>query len=109
MTKRQRESGLRKLARGFMQPEIIHTPYWEVSANRGETHIVPANVCDDPAHLQTYVEGRIARDEDGQVIADRKVGYLARLSAPGYLDCTEWSAFATQVDAEVYLIETYTD
>lgn len=36
-------------------------------------------------------------------------GYGARLSAPGYLDCTEWTVFQTQAEAEQYLEETYPD
>ncbi len=32
-------------------------------------------------------------------------GYGARLSAPGYLDCTEWSVFDTREEAEKYLDE----
>ena len=31
----------------------------------------------------------------------------ARLSAPGYLDCTEWSVFDTEQEAEEYLDENY--
>jgi hypothetical protein len=34
-------------------------------------------------------------------------GYGARLSAPGYLDCTEWTVFDTKEDAEKYLEEYY--
>ena len=34
----------------------------------------------------------------------------ARLSASGYLDCTDWSGpFDTPRDAATYLIETYAD
>jgi hypothetical protein len=34
-------------------------------------------------------------------------GYGARLSAPGYLDCTEWSVFETEEEAREYLEEMY--
>lgn len=36
-------------------------------------------------------------------------GYGARLSAPGYMDCTEWTVFKTQEQAQNYLNETYDD
>jgi hypothetical protein len=36
-------------------------------------------------------------------------GYGARLSAPGYLDCTEWTVFDTREEAEAYLDENYPD
>jgi hypothetical protein len=34
-------------------------------------------------------------------------GYGARMSAPGYLDCTEWVVFDTEAKAEAYLEENY--
>lgn len=34
-------------------------------------------------------------------------GYGARLSAPGYLDCTEWAVFDTEREAQEYLNENY--
>ncbi len=36
-------------------------------------------------------------------------GYGARLSAPGYLDCTEWTVFDTEDEAREYLEEMYPD
>jgi hypothetical protein len=36
-------------------------------------------------------------------------GYGARLSAPGYLDCTEWVVFDTREDAAKYLDEMSED
>lgn len=38
-----------------------------------------------------------------------RIGYGARLSAPGYLDCTEWTVFDTQEEAQKYLDDTYED
>ena len=35
------------------------------------------------------------------------VGYGARLSAPGYMDCTDWTVFDTEQGAIDYLAETY--
>jgi len=37
------------------------------------------------------------------------MGYGARLSAPGYLDCTEWTVFDSIAEAEAYLEEMYGD
>lgn len=34
-------------------------------------------------------------------------GFGARLSAPGYMDCTEWCAFDTEEEARAYLEETF--
>ena len=47
-----------------------------------------------------YVEGKPQSWENIK-------GYGARLSAPGYLDCTEWTVFDTKEEAEKYLDEMY--
>ena len=36
-------------------------------------------------------------------------GYGARLSAPGYLDCTEWGVYDTKAEAKAALDEMYGD
>lgn len=103
---------LERLSRQFMEPDIDGpVEYWEVSADHGSTYIVPCSVGGDATtdNLQEYVEARIDTDADGHPIAERKIGYLARLSAPGYLDSTEWSAFETRAEAEEYIAETYDD
>lgn len=58
---------------------------------------VQASDCSD---IQQYCEGKVQSWEN-------IVGYGARLSARGYLDCTEWCVFDTVEDAEDYLEEMY--
>ena len=36
-------------------------------------------------------------------------GYGARMSAPGYMDCKEWSVFSDVLAAQEYLTEMYGD
>lgn len=36
-------------------------------------------------------------------------GYGARMSAPGYLDCTDWSVFGSPHEAVMHLINEYGD
>jgi len=55
---------------------------------------------DSITQLQDYTEGEPQEWENVQ-------GYGARLSAPGYLDCTEWTVFDSEQDAEDYLEEMY--
>jgi len=50
--------------------------------------------------IRPYVEGTIQSWENIK-------GYGARLSAPGYLDCTEWAVFDTEEEAEKYLTDMY--
>jgi hypothetical protein len=52
------------------------------------------------AHFGEYYEGTV------QSVSVRE-GYGARLSAPGYLDCTEWCVFDTPEEAQEYLTEMY--
>jgi hypothetical protein len=52
--------------------------------------------------LSQYCEGTI---QEWETIR----GYGARLSAPGYLDCTEWTVFDTAEEAQAYLDDTYED
>jgi hypothetical protein len=45
---------------------------------------------------------------EGDVIGVQlRTGYGARLSAPGYMDRTDWSVFDTEEEAQTYLEETY--
>jgi hypothetical protein len=96
------QTALRILERGFMHPVIEQGNYYEVDTSFG-MEIVPVDVAGDGATLESvrdYCEGE-------PLEITRKSGYLARLSAPGYMDCTEWSAFDTADEAASYLVETY--
>ena len=79
----------------FMQPEIVYGEWCEIETDHG-AFLVPAE----------DAEGACANAPNG-AIAERKQGYGARLSAPGYLDCTEWTVFATEDEARTYLTDTY--
>ena len=50
--------------------------------------------------IQPYVEGNPQSWENIK-------GYGARLSVPGYLDCTEWTVFDTKQEATEFLDEFY--
>jgi hypothetical protein len=52
--------------------------------------------------IRPYVEGTIQSWENVK-------GFGARLSAPGYLDCTDWAVFDTEGEAKAYLDENYPD
>lgn len=106
-----------------MQPVIEHGDYFEVETSNG-TEYVPADVVGSlgfkvihaaggfydaeyalwsqiVAALSPYVEGfSIERVEPRR-------GWLARMSAPGYMDCTAWTAHETEEDARAYLIDNY--
>jgi hypothetical protein len=92
----------------FMQNDIRNTGYFAVETTHG-TEIV----CGDDIGrtmsvaaeaLANYVTGKIL---DPDEVVEYKTGWLARLSAPGYLDCTDWTAHATEAEALEYLEEAY--
>jgi len=101
-------------AQSFMKPIIEETDYWEVEADQGGS-IIPADVVGIPARIGFAALGEdelepFAQFAEGEVFsATLKHGWIARLSAPGYMDSTDWSAFATFDEAAQYLIDTYGD
>lgn len=94
----------------FMQPKIYRADYFKVNTSCG-TEIVPCDVIGLTMNvhvdaLLNYLEGT---PDDPEELCEVSTGYLARLSAPGYLDCTDWSAHATEDEAREYLREMYGD
>ena len=107
---------------GFMQKQVTHKQSWIQVETTCGTEFIDAvslglNLRDSQTEthpltdkereqaisaLSDYCEGTIQEWETIQ-------GYGARLSAPGYLDCTEWSVFYTPEEAEQYLDEMYGD
>lgn len=58
----------------------------------------------------TFTASDVADYIDGEFISAELVdGYGARLSMPGYLDCTEWTVFDTEEAADQFLCDTYLD
>jgi hypothetical protein len=102
----------------FMQRQITHKQAWiEVETTHGTEIIdgVGLNIRDSQtethplsdkeresiiSQLSDYCEGTI---QEWKTIR----GHGARLSAPGYMDCTEWTVFDNPEEAEAYLDENY--
>ena len=80
----------------FMEPQITNeTSWWLIESNYGDSTFPD----DDRLDSQQM--------PDGKWYADKITGYGARLSASGYLDCTDWCVFDTEQEAIDYLAETY--
>ncbi len=110
---------------GFMQKQITTKRKWyEIETNCG-TFFVDVEDVDGGKFAASLAQGidldalNAAQREE---LAERflqyteanepeqisvREGYGARLSAPGYLDCTEWTVFSTTEEAEKYLDEMY--
>lgn len=81
----------------FMQPEVLLQNWMIVEDSTGETHVVPEDCLD----LNEFL------DVGKTIEITKKYGFGARLSAPGYLDCTEWSFHEKEFDAHEHLRDTY--
>lgn len=93
----------------FMQPEIYEDSYYSVETNAG-TEIVPCSAVGlydtvTRGLLSDYCDGKI-QDPQSPIKPDH--GWICRLSASGYMDCTAWAAFPTEQECNDYL-EMYGD
>jgi hypothetical protein len=105
---------------GFMQSQVTKNQAWiEVETSHGTEFLdavtLGLNVRDSETETHPLTdkerESIISKLSDyceGTVQEWRTIrGNGARLSAPGYLDCTEWAVFDTEEEAQAYLAETY--
>ena len=86
---------------GFMGWEITNKTDWtEIDGVEGTVWINDI-ITKEEAERDYYC---------GEIYEIRTVnGFGARLSAPGYMDCTDWCVFDTAQEAADYLLETYAD
>ena len=104
---------------GFMQPDVTTKQQWyEIDGPMG-TEWIPYDFVGDledssvfacttghhdvPPELADYAE-----NTEFYTISLVE-GFGARLSAPGYLDCTDWSVFESEFEARQHLVENYAD
>lgn len=94
----------------FMKPEIVPGPFYRVDTTDG-TEVV---ACDDAGLYHDTTAEDLSGLTTG-IILDKsemlhvQTGYLARMSAPGYLDCTDWTGHPSERDARLYLADMYGD
>jgi len=105
----------------FMQPDIQFGDWIEVDGNAGTDYIPPGFVSlPDYAEFAASYDGDDVdgayRDAAFAAVADytenrecysisERKGYGVRLSAPGYMDCTDWSVFDTEAECRDHLVE----
>lgn len=89
----------------FMQRQIIKGDWYKCETTAGtefiEADLVSPNEEADLSLLGRYTEGEVT---DMEVL---RGWYGARLSAPGYMDRTDWACFKTEKEAQDYLDEMY--
>lgn len=103
----------------FMQPDVYETDYLYVDGPYGG-EIIPCDVvdydpsqwpkqgdCEDdrtvPAELRDYCQNKWAYE------IVRKHGWVGRMSAPGYLDCTDWIGGESEREVRDQLADMYGD
>lgn len=87
----------------FMQPFIERGDFYEVETDYG-TFVVPADLVGSrprKSDFALYVEGT---PESFEL---RRNVYAAYLSAPGYMDRTDYTLFDSKQEAEDYLHDEY--
>lgn len=99
-----------------MEPQIEFGDWYEIDGPNG-TEFIPADLVGDVAEFTAGAGGRAPVPEAlADYCENREVftickhqGWGARLSMPGYLDCTEWTVFETEQEAREHLDEMYDD
>ena len=94
----------------FMRQEIYKGSYFEIETTNG-TEIVPSDVIGRTmgTHVEAFANYLDGKPFDDDEVIECKEGWLARLSAPGYMDCTTWGAYASEEAARAALVEMYGD
>ena len=107
----------------FMQPQIQHGLWWIIDGNCG-LDVVPSDLCDtagwevgetihesDESNLFTLRLLTLSQYTENTTVysIELRQGFGARLSAPGYMDCTPWSVHETEEEAKQFLEEMYGD
>ena len=104
------EAELQSLYGHFMQPEIERGGYFEIETSDG-TEVVPSDVIGRTVgtHVEAFENYLSGKPYDSDEVVECKYGWLARMNAPGYMDCTSWNAFEPWDTAAKYLIDTFGD
>lgn len=82
----------------FMAPEIAEMEMFHIERN-GETTLIPSDVFD-------FSDVCPLIGESVEITVNK--GFYARLSASGFMDCTEWSGpYSSEAEALADLCDTY--
>lgn len=102
---------IESFAFSFMKPQIEQTHYFRLVTNLGAEIIRAEDVVTQPMPvvaevLERYVEGMISNPRE---IVECREGWIARMSASGYCDCTDWCEYPSEGAAIRALIENYAE
>lgn len=100
---REQERILEALGEGFMEPQFTNGTfcYVDEDACRAAGIWCPDGSCWVPIAYCAVPD---------ECVTDRREGWFYRLSAPGYMDCTDWSGpYASEVEAARACVSEYGD
>lgn len=94
----------------FMQKEICFGSYFSIETTCG-TEIVPSDVQGRTVstHVEAFLDYLEGNPLDSDELIECQEGWLARMTAPGYMDCTCYTVHKSAQDASDYLDEMYGD
>lgn len=96
----------------FMKPEIWQEQHYLVETSCG-TEIIPVSVCgiideSDEEWTEKELEAHFGDYCYGEIYsAELSSGWLYRLSAPGYLDCTDTGSAESEAEAIREIFDTW--
>ncbi len=90
----------------FMEPEITKYQKWAELAGPAGVTWIPLDCFNGPLDNTGEHCTESGVHESGMYEFGIVEGYGARMSAPGYTDCTEWTVFESPEEAAEYLAET---
>lgn len=89
----------------FMTPDIQQGRFYLIETTEG-TEVVPGNMVGRQPALKTfrpYINGKMIAGYK----PEEREGFYFRMSASGYMDCTDWSHAETEAEAIEELLSTY--
>ena len=89
-----------------MKPQIVFDDWWMVGDGH-ETVYIPIDLVRDNPSPINFVPFLNSGHPPHPYAYKIVQGYGARMSAPGYLDCTPWVVFEFEPDAKAYLRKNY--
>lgn len=94
-----------------MQQQIVYTRWLAIDGNHGIDYVPFDLVFNSNNRTMQPTASDVEDYTDNTRIDDISIvdGYGVRLTMPGYLDCTHWSVFKTQEEAQSFLDEHYSD
>jgi len=86
----------------FMQAEIVQDDWIEIEGSDG-SRFIPADLCGKLAETEDERAAQVRDYYDGREISSVTLHankWGARLQAPGYMDCTDWSIYDSEREAK---------